>query len=543
MTDPSSVAAMAADLPPPRLPPASFRILVAEDDAGLRSVLSKALRREGYQVSEADDGHRLVELIRAWQPDLILLDIMLPNRDGLSVLTDLRKDPKLASIYVILVTGRASLEEKIEGFETGADDYLTKPVQMRELKARVKAGVRIRALHRNIENFYQMMIRKEKLATVGALAAGVAHEFNNIMSGISGYAQLAKVNDKFKDRLIEVALTQSERVQRITSSLSTFSSSAASGKQFTSVRRLVDAAVCLMQKEMNRREVVLEVEASEQLPAIEVNFSQMQQAIVNLLLNAAQASRKAGRVAVRATVIDRCLSIEVDDSGPGVPEDHRHRIFDPFFTTKGALGGTEESGTGLGLTFALNIAQCHAGSIDLVESRLGGACFRLSIPLADSAGGAAPRPLGAAGTHGPAAVPGAAAAGAAAAADPRAHATGPRVLVVEDDANIQEIMREVLSDPPPICFAEGPAALEHCRSEEIDIVLVDLHLKGPWNGRRVLTELACLPSPPAVIVATGSIDPKSVQDLALAPAAILRKPFKIAELEAAIQQAASSTAR
>ncbi len=501
------------------LDPKSFRILVAEDDHSLRTILVRTLTHEGYQVDATAGGTDLLETVKQRAPDLIVLDLMMPGMDGLTLISHLRRDPALTSIYVIVVTGRSTLEDKVEGFETGADDYVTKPVPIKELHARVKAGIRIRTLQRSLEHSYRMIVRQEKLATVGALASGISHEFNNIISGISGYAQLARRNDAYKERLIEVALEQSERVQKITSSLSTYASSMSAERKPTLPQPLIESAIWLLDKEIQKRDIRVHQECGENLPPVRVNFSQIQQALVHLLLNAVQAAGQGGSIALRVHREREQLVVEVDDTGPGVAAELRHRIFDPFFTTKGAIGGGEVPGSGLGLSFALNIATAHEGSLDLVPSRLGGACFRLSLPLDAGAPGAAPD------------------SGVAAAPREAAEADPPRVVVVEDDPFLIEVIQEVLAGAHPTIFSEGMPAVAYCREHSVDVALVDISLPGAIDGLQVISELGRLRDPPSVILSSGAADLVDTRALSPHIACVLRKPFEIAELERAFAAA------
>ncbi|MEM7261795.1 MAG: response regulator, partial [Planctomycetota bacterium] len=529
-----------------------FRILIADDLEDTRFVLRRALSREGFQIDEATNGEELLEIARRQPPDLMIIDIMMPRLDGLSALAEIRQDPDLAHAYIILLTGKSSVNEKIEGFQLGADDYVTKPYSLGELKARVNAGIRLKSLHRNLAESQQIIVRQEKLATIGVLAAGIAHEFNNIMSGISGYAQLAKNSSKFVDRLIGVALEQSERAQKITSSLATFAGSASNAATLNRPRELVDSSVCLLQKELRRQIIEFEVDVPEDLPAVRVNSGQMQQALVHLILNAIQAvmpedteetevdpSAPPSRISVRARADGNRVQIEVDDSGRGIPEDLRHRVFDPFFTTKGALGNSAEPGTGLGLTFALNTVSGHQGTIDVVDSELGGACVRLELPQAEIVDPAADSARLLPATSAPE-------------TDQRASSEEPpggglhglpkRVVLAEDDEAIQEVVTELLEDHAPVIFESGADVVEHCRTERVDTVILDLTLKGSLTGWDVLAELAQLDDPPAVVLTSGSLSLKAPIDLDYPDLRILPKPFRLVELERALLGVASPTA-
>src|SRR5262245_45119748 len=111
--------------------PKSFRVLVAEDDPALRMIVGKSLRLDGYEVHTTAGGEDLLEQVRKLAPDLIVLDLMMPGMDGLTLLSELRRDRQLMSTYVIVLSGKATLDERVEGLELGADDYLTKPAQMK----------------------------------------------------------------------------------------------------------------------------------------------------------------------------------------------------------------------------------------------------------------------------------------------------------------------------------------------------------------------------------------------------------------------------
>lgn len=499
--------------------PSTFHIIVADDNDEVRLGLRLALQREKYVVSEARDGNEIFSILEAKPADLLILDVMMPERDGLTVVRELRSQNALASPYVIMVTGRSSLEEKVEGLNVGADDYLTKPFELKELIARVRAGIRIKALHRTLRESQETIVRQEKRATIGLLAAGIAHEFNNLMSAISGYAQLARTHEKYKERLIEVALNQVQRAQKITQSLSSFAGNSMAGAQRTPLLPLVEASLCLLEKEMKNRRMDVSVQHLEDLPLVFVDKVQMQQVFVHLLLNAAQAANGGGKIEVRGSTSNGQVMVEVDDDGPGVPPELRGAIFDPFFTTKGALGNSEEPGTGLGLSFSVNIVQQFEGKLDLVPSSLGGACFRITIPAMRSQ----------------------AKGGPSRSAAPQ-RSTGAQIVLVEDDPALQEIIAEIVPKGTLTIFAEGPPALEHCRTQPVDVMLLDLQISGSWTGERVLEELRSLERAPAVIVTTGNADFAS-QDFTLPVVEVLPKPYTLSDIEEAIDRATSSVSR
>lgn len=536
--------------------PETYRILIADDLEDTRFVIRRALGRLGFQVEEATDGQMLIEKARSSRPDLMIVDIMMPKLDGLTALSQIRQDPALAHAYIILLTGKATVDEKIAGFQQGADDYVTKPYSLAELKARVHAGIRLRAMHRSLTESQQILVRQEKLATIGVMAAGMAHEFNNIMGAISGYAQLAQANEKFVARLIEVALDQAERSRKITASLATFAATARTEAKPTAPESLIESAMWLLSKEFKSRSLELDVVLEPNLPQIEVHVGKLQEVLVHLLLNAIQAVTSRGdeaRVQLRASSMGSRVVIEIDDNGPGIPDELRLRVFDPFFTTKGALGKSSEPGTGLGLTFSLNIVQSHGGQLDVVPSQLGGACLRVDLPAlvgasphltgATTVAGRVPKtglaPVGpepqeptGVSSEAPALLETASATAALSPTQAR-DPSGP-VLVLEDDPGLQELITEVMRPDECVCFADGSEGLDFCRTESPRMVVLDVTLAGGMTGWEVLEHLRALEPTPPVILTTGSIEPLPSGIDAYPRLKVLPKPYTLGDLEDAV---------
>lgn len=536
--------------------PETYRILIADDLEDTRFVIRRALGRMGFQVEEATDGEMLIEKARSSRPDLMIVDIMMPKLDGLTALSQIRQDPALAHAYIILLTGKATVDEKIAGFQQGADDYVTKPYSLAELKARVHAGIRLRAMHRSLTESQQILVRQEKLATIGVMAAGMAHEFNNIMGAISGYAQLAQANEKFVARLIEVALDQAERSRKITASLATFAATARTEAKPTPPESLIESAMWLLSKEFKSRDLELDVVLEPDLPQIEVHVGKLQEVLVHLLLNAIQAVSSRGdeaKVQLRASSNGSRVVIEIDDNGPGIPDDLRLRVFDPFFTTKGALGKSSEPGTGLGLTFSLNIVQSHGGQLDVVPSQLGGACLRVDLPamvaaparprattgvparrpsVATTAAEPEPETVAEVSAEPPANVDSGQAPAILASTDARPP-LGP-VLVLEDDPGLQELITEVMGPLDCVCYADGSEGLDFCRTESPRMVVLDVTLAGGMTGWEVLDQLRALDPSPPVILTTGSIEPLPTGLDAYPRLKVLPKPYTLGDLEDAV---------
>ncbi|MEE3200308.1 MAG: response regulator, partial [Planctomycetota bacterium] len=205
------------------------KILVVDDNEELLGAVSRLLELQGYTALTATSGEEALQIAGSELPDLILLDWILPGIDGIEVCRKLKNEESTRGIMVLLLTGRGSVDSRIEGLDAGADDFIPKPFKHPELLARIRSSLRLKKTtdeltERNrqlVESQYEL-VRTEKIATIGLLASGIAHEFNNIMAGISGYAQLASKNPKYMPQLVEVALTQARRAQELTGSLSSY---------------------------------------------------------------------------------------------------------------------------------------------------------------------------------------------------------------------------------------------------------------------------------------------------------------------------------
>ncbi|MFQ5353670.1 MAG: response regulator, partial [Thermodesulfobacteriota bacterium] len=157
-------------------------ILIVDDDERNVILLSVKMEREGYIVESASNGVDALERVNTINPDVILMDVMMPKMNGYEVLKVLKADEKTRYIPVIMLTGLGQVENKVQGFDVGAEDYITKPFSLREVSARVRALLRMRALQKRIQE-------TDKMAALGGMADGIAHEIRNPLMVIGGLAR------------------------------------------------------------------------------------------------------------------------------------------------------------------------------------------------------------------------------------------------------------------------------------------------------------------------------------------------------------------
>lgn len=311
--------------------------------------------------------------------------------------------------------------------------------------------------------------QSDKLAALGQLVSGVAHEINNPAAIISGFAQTMLLDELPAEQreMAEMVRDEAMRIGRITSNLLAFARSGGSERDVIDVNDVVRRTYALRSYHLNTLNIAVAVELASETPVVWGNGPQLQQMLLNLLINAEQAlaSQQGHRsIAVRTVTTPDTVRIEVSDTGPGVPDDIQAQIFDPFFTTK-PVG----VGTGLGLSICYGIVQEHGGRI-VVDSRPGqGATFIVQLPR-DA------RPLPTATPEPP----------SRSAVDP----AGLRVLLVDDEPALRDAARRFLerSDIITDVAADGQAALEALSARGYDVIISDVRMPG-MDGRDFIAHL------------------------------------------------------
>jgi signal transduction histidine kinase len=227
-------------------------------------------------------------------------------------------------------------------------------------------------------NLHRAMMQQEKLASIGRLSAGVAHEINNPLTTILTTAMLLQEDidpDDAMHRELKTIADETLRCRKIVTSLLDFARQTKPAKKRNNINDIVIESILLTKKQAAFKDVTIRHQLAKDIPVICVDKGQLQQALINLLLNAIEASGSRGEV-VATTCLhqDEEVEISISDTGKGISEDELNNIFDPFFTTK-------ESGTGLGLAITHGIIEQHGGTIDVKSKPDRGTVFNIRIPL------------------------------------------------------------------------------------------------------------------------------------------------------------------
>ena len=367
------------------------RVLLVDDEVDFLDSLHQRLELRGMEALKASSGHEALARIEAEEVDVVVLDVRMPGMDGVETLRRIKE--RFPRIEVVMLTGHADLESSLDGMRFGFFDYLTKPVHIDTLIAKIHDAHERRTGNgfKDAETFTgklkQHMVVADRLASLGELAGSIAHEINNPLAIIAEYAGW------FRSRLgrhgdvpahvqadAELALEKIEkaveRARRISQNFLRFARSPDANVRDVSLVDLAAEVVELTSKTAYDREVSVAIVSDSGVPLrLSTDPYQLRQVLLNLVTNAIQAVPQGGKVALRLGGNDQVVSIAVEDNGPGIPEENIERVFEPFFTTK-----PEGQGTGLGLAVSRGIVERLGGRIE-IDSKPGEGCtFRVIVP-------------------------------------------------------------------------------------------------------------------------------------------------------------------
>jgi len=348
-------------------------VLIVDDDASVRSFLLTALESCGYRVSSATDGLEGLAAIEEDPPDVTLVDLRMPRLDGKSFADRVLKDDPKA--LVVVLTGHGTLENTVDLMRRGVYSVIAKPCSPDEIQFTVENGLRERRLRERSRELEHRLEISERLAMIGKLAAGVAHELNSPLDGVIRFVKLTletlEPGTDARD-FQEEALSGLMRMSAIVKDLLTFSRNVALEIEEENLTTLLHDAERQTIANLDGKSVVIEYDVA--LPEISVPRG-LFQVFQNLLKNAADAVGDGGRIEIRAGVRDGELFVAFRDDGPGIPSEIRDRVFEPFFTTKDV-----GEGTGLGLSIVSRLMERLGGGVDLQSEEGRGSTVTVFLP-------------------------------------------------------------------------------------------------------------------------------------------------------------------
>ena len=373
--------------------------ILVVDDLPENLALMNNLLKHDYKVKIANRAGQALEIAASDPPpNLILLDIIMPDMTGYEVCRQLKRDPRTRNIPVIFLTARSEVEDEKKGLELGAVDYITKPISPAIVMARVrnhlalktmadglrdqndKLEMRVEQRTEELRASQKQTLHAEKLSAIGKLSASIAHEFNNPLQGIISILKGLKrraIMDVEDMELLDAAISESDRIKNLIRNLQEFNRPSSGKKMMMDVHKSLDAMLLLQSSDLKGRRITLGRHYAEALPRIMAVQDQIKQVFLNLLANAADACPPAGgELTVSTWQENERVAVAIKDTGSGIKPEDRERIFQPFFSTKPAV-----KGTGLGLSVCHGIIQDHQGEIR-VESQPGhGTTFIILLPI------------------------------------------------------------------------------------------------------------------------------------------------------------------
>ncbi len=367
----------------------------------------------------------------------------------------------------------------------------------------------------------ERLLQSEKMSSVGQLVSGVAHELNNPLTGIMGFAQLLLLRD-LEDaarKQVETIYAEAERASKIVSNLLTFARRRKSQKEPANLNTLIERVLELRNYDLRVRNINVEMHLDPALPDTLLDTNQLQGVFLNIILNAEQAMRgedgeAEGTLRITTVRDGQAVAARFQDTGPGMSAETLRRIFDPFFTTKEA-----GEGTGLGLTISYGIVEEHGGRI-WADSTVGrGTTFVIELPI----------------VVGTPVVPRDASPDAASGVPVEAR----RILVVDDEGSIQQLLTGVLEmDGHDVTLASnGREALDRIETGKFDLIISDIKMPV-MGGADMYRELERTGNPLArrVIFITGdTVAPETRRFLQTVETHVLSKPFRLRDVRESVR--------
>lgn len=346
------------------------RILIVDDNATNIAILEEVLA-EHYFLRAAASGEETLEILKEFHPDIILLDIMMPGIDGYETCRRIRQNPAMNNVKVIMVSAKAMVEERLKGYEAGADDYITKPFEEEELLAKVRVYLRLKS----VEEVDQL---KSNLLTL--LNHETRTPLNGILQPLEMLASDQTVDSQMQKMCLDLVSRSAERLHQLFEKVLKLCAMKAGKWHFKFESADLSDVVAKATKEVSelaaKHEVQIDHELKQATAAIDA--TELQYVVTALLDNAIRYSPQGSRVVVGVSKDAERLKLDVIDQGSGIDPQMIHHIFDEF--NQGDVTHHSE-GQRLSLAIARQVAMAHDGTINVTSQKGGGTKFTVDLPL------------------------------------------------------------------------------------------------------------------------------------------------------------------
>lgn len=389
-------------------------VLLVDDVPQNIQVLGNILRNQGYSFALTTSGSETSKLLEKTKPDIILLDIMLPDEDGFSICKRIKNNPDLEEIPIIFLSAKHDIKDKIRGFELGAVDYITKPFEDIEVIARVQNHLqakldrdKIEKYNRELEEIVDQrtkeLIKRERESMLAQFMQGIIHNVRGPISGVANGMNVIGMmshdlavmlqDDQYLNILNEIKELNKLNQDKLESLLSDLNSMLKKSTndfneelEIIDINSIIKQEIDFLQVDLEfKNKVKKDISIFHEPLLVKVVTADISQIFQNLLKNAMDAlyNQEDKMIEIKTGKDENFAFFMISDNGPGIPKDIASRIFDPYFTTKAKVSkqnSNEPTGTGIGLRFCLSTAESYGGSVKLQNSKEG-ASFKVTIPL------------------------------------------------------------------------------------------------------------------------------------------------------------------
>ena len=362
-------------------------ILVVDDQPINIKLLQRKLERQDMHVLVAYNGLQCLEIVEQTIPDLILLDVMMPEMDGIETCMQLKANPATETIPIIFITAKTSKEGKLQGLDAGAVDYITKPIDLEETLARVRTQLRLQDIYRENIELHKRLGDVRKSAAVGAVTQGIAHNLNNLLGVVVGYLDLLKNgydSPGMVQRSVKLMDNSINRMVGIIRQLGTIAHNERIELSPTPIQTLIRNSVARFESENQIRAEIKIDSALDHSASISTNAETFEITLCKLLINAWEsyapaAAEQPRPITIRAQITRQqgpaMLELQIVDEGAGISPEVRDTLFEPFITTKTSVG------RGMGLTIARHTIRNLDGEIRLCNNPTRGVTATMTHPL------------------------------------------------------------------------------------------------------------------------------------------------------------------
>lgn len=368
------------------------KILLVDDDRLNIRILRSMLQNEGYVLAEADSAETALAVYDVFQPDLVLLDVLLPGMSGFDACRELRKRHAAKAAPVMFITAKQEAEDVVEGFSAGGVDYVMKPFRQKEVVARIRTHLQIRLLSERQSTLVDQLSRAN--AAKNKFLGMAAHDLRNPLASIRGLAEFLRdgtVGELTTDQLelINLIHQASQNMVSLVNDLLDVATIEAGELRLTlapvALADVIEKSVAMNAREAARKKTSILFEQCEATPVLTLDADKIRQVVDNLLSNAVKYSPPGStvRVGLRALPLG-AHAVTVRDQGKGIPEGERDRLFKDFSRLSVQPTGGEKS-TGLGLAICRKIVDAHGGTIVAENLPAGGCEFRVTLPSSTQA--------------------------------------------------------------------------------------------------------------------------------------------------------------